>query len=94
MADSALTTSKNLPHDRTRPAVIMAALLYLVAAYQRTPCPYVALCIVRHLECLASHEGTDPVIRQICRAVRETWAFAATQPRSESTQDASSQLLH
>ena len=32
-----------------------------------------ALCTVRHLECLAMHERADPVIRQICDAVRETW---------------------
>jgi hypothetical protein len=62
---------------RSRPGVIIAALLYLVAAYQRTPCPCVALCIVRHLDCLAEHDGAEPVIREICGAVRETWRRAA-----------------
>ena len=71
--------SERATRGQSRPAVIVAALLYLIAAYQRTPCPCVALCIVRHLECLARHEGADPVIRQICSAVRETWAqIAAT----------------
>ena len=63
--------------QQSRPAIIIGALLYLITAYQRTPYPCVALCIVRHLECLAGHEAADPVIRQICRSVRETWARVA-----------------
>jgi hypothetical protein len=62
---------------QSRPAVIVAGLLYLIAAHQRTPCPCLAGCIVRHLECLARHEAADPVIRQICHAIRDTWALAA-----------------
>ena len=57
MADSSPTTTAERAADgQSRPAVIIAALLYLITAYQRTPCPCVALCIVRHLECLAGHE--------------------------------------
>jgi hypothetical protein len=62
---------------QSRPAVIIAALLYLIAAYQRTPCPCLAGCIVRHLECLIEHEAAEPVIQQICAAIRGTWIGAA-----------------
>ena len=78
MADGSPTIPAERAADgQSRPALILAALLYLVTAYQRTPCPCVALCIVRHLECLAMHERADPVIRQICDAVRETWMKVA-----------------
>jgi hypothetical protein len=88
MADPRPTTPEPAARGQSRPAVITAALIYLIAAYQRTPCPCVALCIVRHLDCLADHQAADPVIRQICGAVRATWARAAegAQPaRAEST---------
>ena len=70
---------------QSRPAVIIAALLYLITAYQRTPCPCVALCIVRHLECLACHDAADPVIRQICDAVRDTWALVAATAQQRAS---------
>src|SRR5262245_34218596 len=100
MADSIPSTLERQLSRESRPAVIIAALLYLIAAYQRTPCPCVALCIVRHLDYLSGHEGADPVIRQICEAVRKTWALAAADPRlahavpRESAQDVSCPLLH
>jgi hypothetical protein len=77
MAESNPTAHERAARGQSRPAVVVAALLYLITAYQRTPCPCVALCIVRHLECLAGHEAADPVIRQICSAARETWSQAA-----------------
>jgi hypothetical protein len=80
------TTAEIASGSQSRPAVIVAGLLYLIAAHQRTPCPCLAGCIVRHLECLARHEAADPVIRQICHAIRETWtlAAAAAQPAAEA----------
>jgi hypothetical protein len=88
------TTAESAARGQSRPAVIIAALLYLITAYQRTPCPCVALCIVRHLECLTVHEAADPVIRQICSAVRETWARIAGDARLASDGITSQALLH
>jgi hypothetical protein len=81
MADSTSSATTPAARAQSRPAVIIAALLYLIAAYQRTPCPCIALCILRHLECLASHPTADPLIRQMCHAVQETWALAAARGR-------------
>ena len=68
-----------------RPAVIIAGLLYLIAAHQRAPCPCLAGCIVRHLECLIRHEAEDPVIRQICCAIRDAWQPASATARNAHT---------
>ena len=87
MAEIIPSQTRQQDRGQSRPAVIIAALLYLITAYQRTPCPCVALCVVRHLECLAAHAEADPVIRQICGAVRETWARMAGR-------DAGSAILH
>ena len=80
MADrvSPNTNPEGSSPGQSRPAVIVAGLLYLIAAHQRTPCPCLAGCIVRHLEGLERHEAADPVIRQICHAIRDTWTVAAT----------------
>jgi len=78
MVDHAPRTSPEIAaRDRSRPAVIIAGLLYLIAAHQRSPCPCLAGCIVRHLECLSSHDDVDPVIRQICRSIGASWQQAA-----------------
>jgi len=63
--------------ERDRPAIIIGSLLYLMSAHRRTPCPYLALCVARHLECLTRHPDVDCVIRQMCDAVRKEWEFAA-----------------
>lgn len=75
------TTAEPSPRTQSRPAVIIAGLLYLIAAHQRAPCPCLAGCIVRHLECLTRHEAADPVIRQICHAIRDAWAPATATAR-------------
>ena len=77
MADHVTSTPVETSTAQSRPAVVIAGLLYLIAAHQRKPCPCLARCIVRHLECLTHHEGADPVIRQICYAIRDAWADGA-----------------
>jgi len=95
MADNnPIDKSARADRGQSRPAVIIAALLYLITAYQRTPCPCVALCIVRHLECLTGHERVDPVLRQICGAIRETWARVAGDSRLAPDRTANHALLH
>ena len=54
--------------DSSRPETVTAALLYLMTHYARTGCPRLALCISRHMQCLASHPDAAPVLRDICAA--------------------------
>lgn len=60
-----------------RPEIIIGSLLFLMSAHRRTPCPCVAICVARHLECLTHHPEVDCVIRQMCDAVRKEWELAA-----------------
>lgn len=78
--------------EQSRPAIIIGSLLYLMSAHRRTPCPYLAQCVARHLECLTCHPEVDCVIRQTCDAVRKEWELAAgiappTIPRSARTRE-------
>lgn len=63
--------------EQGRPEIIIGSLLFLMSAHRRTPCPCVALCVARHLECLTCHPEVDCVIRQMCDAVRKEWELAA-----------------
>jgi hypothetical protein len=75
MADNHQTDkSEHTDRGQSRPAVVIAALLYLVTAYQRTPCPCVALCIVRHLECLTwgSPRAAAAPVRMSCACTPAT----------------------
>jgi hypothetical protein len=61
----------------SRPQALIAAALYLMTHYARTGCPRLALCISKHLQCLAVHPDADPVIRDICAGMHGAWAEAA-----------------
>jgi len=61
----------------SRAETITAALLYLMTHYARTGCPRLALCISRHMQCLASHPDADPVIRDICASLYGAWREAS-----------------
>ena len=61
----------------SRAETITAALLYLMTHYARTGCPRLALCISRHMQCLASHPDADPVIRDICASLHGAWREAS-----------------
>lgn len=63
--------------EQSRPEIIIGSLLFLMSAHRRTPCPCVAICVARHLECLSCHPEVDCVIRQMCDAVRNEWELAA-----------------
>jgi len=69
----------------SRPETLIAALLYLMTHHARTGCPQLALCISRHLQCLALHPGADPVIRDICAGMHGVWAEALGEPVPSST---------
>jgi len=69
----------NTPDSQvSRPQALIAAALYLMTHHVRTGCPRLAVCIARHLQCLAAHPDADPVIRDICAGLHGIWAEAAT----------------
>lgn len=75
--------------DRRDPEVsrvdtITAALLYLMTHYARTGCPRLALCVSRHMQCLASHPHAAPVVREICAGMHGAWSNAALPASSAS----------
>jgi hypothetical protein len=53
---------------------LTAALLYLMTHYARTGCPRLALCVSRHMQCLATHRDTPRVVRDICAGLHGSWA--------------------
>lgn len=63
--------------DASRAETVTAALLYLMTYYARTGCPRLALCISRHLQCLALHPDAPPVLRDICASLHGAWQGAA-----------------
>jgi hypothetical protein len=60
-----------------RADILVAALLYLMTQYARTGCPRLAVCVSRHLQCLALHSEATPVLRDTCASLHGAW-----QPRS------------
>ena len=56
---------------------IVAALLYLVTAYYRRPCPALAACIARHFACLARHPRAARVVSDVARHSVSAWETAA-----------------
>ena len=60
-------------HAEPRADILAAALLYLMTQYTRTGCPRLALCVSRHLQCLAVHSGAATVVRDTCAALHRAW---------------------
>ncbi len=69
--------------DASRAETMMAALLFLMTHYARTGCPRLALCVSRHMQCLALHPDAAPVVRDICASLHGAWQEAA-QPAGSS----------
>ena len=67
----------------SRAETITAALLYLMTYYARTGCPRLALCVWRHMQCLALHPDADPVIRDICASLHGAWREASIGSAAE-----------
>jgi hypothetical protein len=71
---------------QTRPDVLIAALLYLVTAYHRSPCPGLAACIARHFDCLAQHPKVGRLLSDVALASSSAWDTSArggVMPRLE-----------
>lgn len=67
------------PSD-SRPETVLGAALYLMTAYQRNRCPRVAACVSAHLDCLATHPGVTPVLKELCNVLRSDWRAIAGLP--------------
>ena len=63
--------------EETRFETLAAALIYLMTHYARTGCPRLAVCISRHMQCLALHPDAAPVLRDTCAALHGAWTRAA-----------------
>ena len=70
--------ASTLSSDATRADTVTAALLYLMTHYARTGCPRLALCVSRHMQCLALHPDAAPVVRDICASLHGTWSNQAS----------------
>lgn len=64
--------------EESRADTIVAALLYLMTHYARTGCPRLAVCVLRHMQCLAIHPDADPVVRDICASLHGAWALSGS----------------
>lgn len=64
--------------DASRVDTMTAALIYLMTHYARTGCPRLALCVSRHLQCLALHPDASPVVRDICASLHGAWQEASS----------------
>lgn len=71
--------------ESSRADTVAAALIYLMTHYARTGCPRLALCVSRHMQCLATHPDAAPVVRDVCAALHGAWSEA-----SVATEDARS----
>ena len=61
----------------TRPEVILAALLYLITAYHRSPSRDLAACIARHFRYLAQHPRADRLVCDVAAASTAEWEAAS-----------------
>lgn len=68
---------RNIDPEASRADTITAALLYLMIHYARTGCPRLAVCVARHMQCLALHPDASPVVRDICTSMHGAWQGAA-----------------
>lgn len=63
--------------EEPRVETLTASLLYLMSHYMRTGCPRLAVCVSRHMQCLAAHPDAAPVVRDICAGLYGAWSQAA-----------------
>ncbi|HEY3076507.1 MAG TPA: hypothetical protein VGJ74_15145 [Burkholderiales bacterium] len=72
-----------LTDEEPRADTLVAALIYLMTHYARTGCPRLAVCVARHLQCLAVHSDASPVVRDTCASLHGAWGAAATPETAE-----------
>lgn len=65
--------------EASRAETVTAALIYLMTHYARTGCPRLAVCISRHMQCLALHPDAAPLLRDMCASLHGAWSRAACE---------------
>jgi len=73
---------KHVDPEAPRAETLVAALIYLMSHYARSGCPRLAVCVSRHLQCLALHPDAAPVVRDTCASLHGAWATAAANDSS------------
>jgi hypothetical protein len=73
---------KSAHDESSRAETIVASLVYLMSHYARTGCPRLAVCISRHMQCLAVHPDAPRVLRDVCAGLHGAWD-AAARPDTE-----------
>jgi hypothetical protein len=63
----------SLETEESRFETVAAATIYLMSHYARTGCPRLAICVSRHLQCLALHPQAPAVLRDICAGLHGCW---------------------
>lgn len=71
---------RDITAEASRVETLLAALLYLMTAYQRTGCRRIAACVAAHLDCVAGHPAADATIREVCAGMRSQWWSTAHAP--------------
>lgn len=74
---------KHVEPEAPRMETLVAALIYLMSHYARSGCPRLAVCVSRHLQCLALHPDAAPVVRDMCASLQGTWAAKASNHAHE-----------
>lgn len=69
--------------EETRVETITAALIYLMTHCARTGCPRLAVCVSRHMQCLALHPDAAPVLRDTCASLHGAWSEVAARSEPE-----------
>ncbi|OGA54382.1 MAG: hypothetical protein A3G24_05825 [Betaproteobacteria bacterium RIFCSPLOWO2_12_FULL_62_13] len=69
--------------EAPRLQTLIAALIYLMSHYARTGCPRLAVCVSRHLQCLALHPNAAPAVRDVCASVHGLWTAVAAEDNKE-----------
>jgi hypothetical protein len=64
---------KHRDADASRAETVVAALIYLMTQHARTGCPRLAVCVSRHLQCLAVHPDAPQVVRDMCASLHGAW---------------------
>ena len=72
--------------EESRVDTVAAALIYLRTHYMRTGCPRLALCVSRHMQCLALHRDASPVLRDVCASLHGAWSQRAIARSAEASQ--------
>jgi len=76
MKPKATPTEAEYPNT-SRPEVVLAGLIIMMNGYRNQACPHVADCVLKQLNCLASHAGADPLLRNLACELKSEWCALA-----------------